>query len=279
MGKNGGRNLPKETEEVLLAGGYKYLLTYDPIHDRGTLNLVNSDDERTELLHYRLVARSSKRLYQLSAGHYALKVNERAYGFFMPDGKSDAIFAPLSPETPPEFQPKFRALMSQGGKMEWGVLDDNIPSIRLASGDILVLTGAPSTTVLKVEDHLLIWRLKSDDAKTNKIKTYALNLNTGHLTINDGSAKRTEWVAYTTKPGDSISQYLLDHGIIERVNLFRRLFGQNQNELKHWVDKIAKKNDISWGGKGDYDFQLKDGYRLHDARKGDGYRPGSFVWR
>ena len=261
---------PKETMDLPISGGFKYHLTYDPVRDVGSIDLVGDGDETITLCHYRSFTPCENRLDVSDDGRLVFRADDDAYGFILPQGASNTISVPLSAVDMVEPRSRFQVLVTGDsiGKLEWGVVDDHTPAVRLPSGNILILTGSPGLDALKIEGSTLVWRPKSEKAGSQNIIAKHLNLKTGRLTSVDGTSDAVQWVAYTTQPGDSISQYLIDYGIVEKRNFFRKLFNRKHIELKHWIDLIAKKNKIHWGGKGDYDYPLQVGSVYMMPQKG-----------
>ncbi len=246
---------PREKTELIFPGkgDVRYLFEYDPIENRGVGTLRAGKNPAIEMVTFIPLDALETRLEKTADGGRLFHHRGEAIRFEAPETETAPVFSTLSRKPARKDAIVFSSLLSDPAGLEWGELNNGRPAVRLPGGEVCVITGLPDISGLRVGERTLSWAMAGGDENED---VFYYDIRTETAARAEESKERIEWIEYKTKPGDSISLYLLERGIVEKQNFFKKLFGVGQPELKRWVDKIAKKNNIPWGGRDEYDYQL-----------------------
>ncbi|VAW41658.1 hypothetical protein MNBD_CHLOROFLEXI01-511 [hydrothermal vent metagenome] len=240
-----------------LRGQSSYTVKYDPVTDRGHLALQWGETERTtaRLLSFSQAQDPQRALMRTGEGLYMLAYHNAQYEFDLSSIDPLVTYTAVLTETVSQKREAFTVLHTDRAGFEWGTDQHGAFVLRLPGGDIYRVTGLDNVTSLNIDATNLLWASKDGDDTT----TFEYDAVSGVVKIQKQLDGGVLWSAYECPPGMSISQYLLDHGIIEKQNFFQHVLGTEHTKLEEWVLLIAQRNSLKKRGSGKLDYFLEEG--------------------
>lgn len=240
-----------------LNGRSRYTVKYDLVTDHGHLVLQWGETERTKahLLSFSQAQDPQRSLMRTDEGLYKLAYHNVQYEFDLNSIDPLVTYTAALTETVFQKREALTVLHTDLAGIEWGTDQHDVFALRLPGGDIYRVTRLGNVTSLNIDAANLLWASKDGDDTT----TFEYNVSNGLVKIQKQLDGGVLWAAYKCPPGMSISQYLLDHGIIEKQNLFQRMFGTERTELEEWVLRIAQRNDLKRRGNSTLNYFLEEG--------------------
>jgi hypothetical protein len=203
----------------------RYLFKYDPIENIGKLYIQEGTETPVLLLTCASEMPDMVPMEQSGNKQYTFSYQKEAVTFQVPENPETTMFSPLKREVDQAEQasPGFKAKTTDPAGIEWGEVDMGKPAIRIASlGVFRIKRIEQEIAGINIGQKTIGWTMSSSSSIDEKERSRFYDADSGKVEIVSRSEHDIKWIDYVAKPGDSISNYLLQKGLIQKQGFFEK---------------------------------------------------------